>query len=258
MREQRKADRIQILGAEVDPVRVDRAITLTSRYLELNKFEYIVFVNTAAAIMGQEQEDFARFLSQAALVLPGDKNIENAIEGNLRIGEDETYQSEYFGRLFYKLNRMGASVYVMQEKEENLEIIHERFCHRYDRMQIEDTIWKEGENLDNLVNTINILAPDILLICGGFARIERFLHEYGSKINAGLCFCMEEIADGDGRNIPTWVRKLHLSGLYQWFYEKPRHAWNDSIFKRKMKENDQEQQEIQKESQKTGEEEKEE
>ena len=42
MREQIKAERIRILGAPVDPIRVDRAMNLTSHYLEKNKFEYII------------------------------------------------------------------------------------------------------------------------------------------------------------------------------------------------------------------------
>ncbi|MDO4555057.1 MAG: WecB/TagA/CpsF family glycosyltransferase [Lachnospiraceae bacterium] len=258
MRESKKAERIKILGAEVDPVRVDRAITMTSRLLEQNRFDYIVFVNTSAAILGQEQEQFARFLNDAALVLPGDKNIENAMEENLKIEEDATYQSEYCDRLFYRLNRMGSSVYLFQEKEEELNLLLDIFHDRYGRIQVEGSLWQEEENLDNLVNSINILAPDILLIGGNLEWMEGFWKEYGSKINASLCICMEEMTTDNGRRIPDWVRNLHLEGIYCWLFEKPKHLWKDSIFKKRMKESDLEQQEAQEEQKIANKEEKEE
>lgn len=241
MREQRKAERVRILGAEIDPVRVDRALNLTSRYLELNKFVYITFVNTAAAILGQESPDFAQFLNQAALVLPGDKNIENAIDGNLKVGEDATYQGEYFERLFYKLNRMGASVYVMQEKEENLKLIEERFQPVYTRIKAEGVLWNVEENMDYMVNEINVIAPQVLIVCGHYKNIWKFLSEYGSKINVSLCICLEEISPGAEYNIPAWVMKFHLQGVYRVLYEKTKHIWTDSMFKKKMKESDLEQ-----------------
>lgn len=242
MRERRKAEQVQILGTRIDAVRVDRAMNLTSHYLELYKFEYIVFVNTAAAILGQELPEFAGFLSQAVLALPGDKNIEQAIEEDLRIGENESYQSEYLGRLFNKLNRMGAAVYAVQDKEEDLCKIREKMSQYYDRVTFEGSLWQSEESLDTMVNAINIMAPDVLLICGKYERIWDFFKEYGSKINAGLCFCMEEIAAEEESRVPSWAVKLHLEGLYRWLFEKPKHALNDSLFKKKLKENDMEQQ----------------
>lgn len=243
MREQRKVERVKILGAEVDPVRVDRALNLTSRYLEWNKFEYIVFINTASAIRGQESEEFAQFLSQAVLALPGDKNIENAIEKDLRIEEDENYQLEYFKRLFNKLNRMGASVYVMQEREENLGKIQEDLCRNFSHLTVEEVLWQDDENLDPLVNQINIVTPDILLICGSYEKIWAFMKEYKSKINADLCFCMEELVQGETKEVPAWMEHLHLAGIYRWIVYQYRHLFYDRAFKRKMKEIDLEQQE---------------
>ena len=243
MREQRKAERVRILGAELDALRVDRAMNLTSRYLELNKFEYITFVNTAAAILGQESPEFADFLNKAVLVLPGDKNIENALEDNLKVGEDATYQAEYFERLFYKLNRMGADIYVMEEKEEHLRIIRERLKSGYSRIHVEGILWPDDHNPDYLVNEINTLAPHVLLVCGNYKRIWQFFSEYGSKINVSLCICLEEISPGAEYNMPSWVLKFHLQGVYRLLYEKSKHLWTDSLFRKKMKENDLEQKE---------------
>ena len=56
MSEQRKAERVRVLGVQVDSLKVERAALLTSRYLEKHKFEYIVFANTPAALAGQDEQ----------------------------------------------------------------------------------------------------------------------------------------------------------------------------------------------------------
>lgn len=54
---------------------------------------------------------------------------------------------------------------------------------------------------------------------------------------------MEEIAAGEGRRVPSWAKRLHMENLYRWMIEKPIHALNDSLFKKKLKETDLEKQE---------------
>ena len=99
MRSQRKAERKKILGTDIDVIRADRAINLTSRYLEQNKPGYIVFLNTAEILAGQEEARLADFLTRASLVLPGDQNVEDALETSLRVGDYDSYAVEYFESL---------------------------------------------------------------------------------------------------------------------------------------------------------------
>ena len=119
MIDERKVERVRVLGVSVDPLRADRAVNLTVRYLEKHKFEYIVFANTPAALAGKE-ESMETYIDHAALVLPGDANIEDAVEARTWLEEGKFYQAEYFRRLFTRLNKQRASVYLMVEKEDQL------------------------------------------------------------------------------------------------------------------------------------------
>lgn len=237
MMEQRKAERMQILGIDMDAIRVDKVLGLTSHYLERNKFEYIAFVNTPAALAGHEQEDFMAFMSQAALVLPGDNNIEDALGNRTWIEEETSYQAEFFRRLLSRMNRQRASVYLMIEKEEELERLKGIFERKYEKIHLEYTLWQNEENTDSMVNDINILAPELLLICGDYGRICGFMKENGCKINAGICFCMEAILSDEEEAVPDWVEKFHLVKMYTWFYKKPLRFWHDVLFKHTMKKN---------------------
>lgn len=237
MMEQRRADRMKILGIDMDKMRVDRALNLTSRYLDKIRLEYIAFVNTAAALGGHEKEEFAALMEQAALVLPGDNNIEDALDIHTWVEEETSYQAEYFRRLLGRLNRQRASVFLMMEKEGELEQLKRMFARKYEKIRLEYALWQTEENVDAMVNDINVQAPELLLICGDYDRICAFVKEHGCKINAGICTVMGAIMSDEGEAVPNWVERFHLVKLYTLFYKKPMHFWHDRLFRQIMKKN---------------------
>ena len=235
MTDRRKMERTKVLGLSVDPLRVEKALFLTSHYLEAHKFEYITFVNTQAALVGQSDQEFADFISQAALVLPGDNNIEEAVELSRWIEQGTSYQAEYFRRFLTRLNRQRGAAYLMMEKEEELLLLKKIFAEKYEKIRLETILWQSDSSVDSMVNDINILAPEMLLICGDYGHIRSFLNEHGNKINTGLCFCMDTIMTDEEKEYPAWVKEYHMQGLYDNLYKKPIKWVQDMIFRKRMK-----------------------
>lgn len=235
MNEQRRAERIRVLGVQVDPVRMDRAASLTGRYLEKHKFEYIVFANTPAALAGQEDGLLDTYMRKAALVLPGDSNIEDAVEAGRWLKEGESYQAEYFRRIFSRLNRHRASIYIMVEEEDQLNKIRNIIREKYNRLEAETVLWETDGSVDQLVNSINSLAPTVLFICAAHERMSQFLREQMCKINAGICFCMEEVATDSETNIPEWMIGNRMQKRMKGFRERTSHLLHNLVFKKKMK-----------------------
>lgn len=235
MIEERITERIRVLGVQVDPVRADRAVNLTVRYLEKHKFEYIVFANTPAALLGREEAGMEEYIERAALVLPGDSNIEEAVEANKWLEEGRNYQAEYFRRLFTRLNKQRATIYLMVDKEEQFSRLHKIMKEKYSRFQVEGGLWKEEDSIDGIVNSINGYAPDILCICADHEKMSRFLKEHACKINAGLCFCMEEVVIDERTKISDWT---HSSKTGQIIFEMKTRAsrfFHNILFQKQMK-----------------------
>ncbi len=235
MNENRKTERVRVLGVQVDAMRVDRAINLTNRYLEKHKFEYIVFANTPAALSGQQENLLKEYVDNAALVLPGDGNIEDAAEVRKWLKDGISYQAEYFRKLFTRLNKQYAGFYVMAEKEEQLTKIRKIVKEKYNRLQMEDILWQEEESVDCMLNGINSLSPDILFICGNHERISGFLREHGCKINAGLCFCMEEIVTDQATEITEWPVAEGAHRAWEKMGGWISRIFHDHLFKKQMK-----------------------
>lgn len=240
MSEQRKAERVRVLGVQVDSLKVERAALLTSRYLEKHKFEYIVFANTPAALAGQDEQLLNEYIDGAALVLPGDSNIEDAVEVKQWVGEGLTYQAEYFRRVFTRLNKHRASIYMMVEKEDQLNKIRSIINEKYNRLYVEDILWQPDGSVDQMVNSINSIAPEVLFICGSHERMSRFLAEHACKINAGLCFCMEEVVTDTETDIPEWMIGTRLQKKIKELQQWASRFLHNLVFRKKMKQVQQE------------------
>lgn len=236
MSEQRKEERVRVLGVEVDPLRMDRAVSLTSRYLEKHKFEYIVFANTPAALAGQDEGSLSEYIKNAALVLPGDTNIENAVEVGDWLEEGESYQAEYFRRIFSRLYRHRGSIYAMVEKKDQLNKFENILKGKYSRIESESILWEPDLSVDQLVNSINSMAPSVLFICGSHERMSKFLAEHACKINAGLCFCMEEVATDAETDIQEWMLGNRMQKKIKEIQEWLSRFFHDMVFHKKMKE----------------------
>ena len=248
MIEERITDRIRVLGVQVDPVRADRAVKLTVRYLEKHKFEYIVFANTPAALLGTEDSVIEEYIDQAALVLPGDSNIEDAIEAKKWLEEGRNYQADYFRRLFARLYRQRPSIYLMVDKEEQFSKIQKIMKEKYSRFQVEGNLWREEDSIDGIVNSINGHAPDILFICAGHEKMSCFLKEHACKINAGLCFCMEEVVTDVRLDISEWNHGSRIQKIVFEMKNKASRLFHNILFKNQMKRSQQEEEKEEKET----------
>ncbi len=235
MSENNNIERVRVLGVYVDPLKIDRAVTRTSRYQEKHKFEYILFVNTAAALAGQTEAYFEDYIENAALVLPGDMNLEEAVEVRKWMEEGVLYQAEYFRRLLSKLNLQHAACFILMEKEKQLQKLQNIIHEKYNRLKVEAIQWTEETSMDRVVNKINSHTPDLLIMCGRHEKMSTFLKEHGCKINAGLCICAEEIVTDGKTNIDEGAYATKFQKFWREIGGTISQLLHDFLFKKQMK-----------------------
>lgn len=241
-----KAKREKVLGASVDSVRLDRAMSLTKTYLNDSLLNKIYFVSTQTSILAQDEEEIAQFLESLDLVLPGDQNIEEAVNGKEKSSEELPYVLHYLYQLFARFDRTKSSLYIVGKEEEKVELLMEMLKDSYPNMKISGGISTADRAL--LVNDINTVVPDVVLFFFPVLELKQFLDEHGRSINTKLAICVEDIdilIDGRIEKIPALIEKLHLEGIYEFFVRKKiiSPTVQDSIFKKRLKEAEQRKQE---------------
>ncbi|MGN0467075.1 MAG: WecB/TagA/CpsF family glycosyltransferase [Lachnospiraceae bacterium] len=237
-----KTRREKVLGVSVDSLRLDRAMSLTKAYLNNALLNKIYFASTQTSILAQDEEEIAQFVESLDLILPGDKNIEEAMNGKEKINEELPYVLHYLYQLFARFDRKKNSIYIVGKEEERVELLMEMLKESYPNMKISGGVSEADKEI--LVNDINTVVPDAVLLFFPIRELKQFLDEHGRSMNAKLAICVEDIdilIDGRIEKIPVIIEKLHLEGIYQFFLRNKiiSPTIQDSIFKKRLKEENQ-------------------
>ena len=154
------------------------------------------------------------------------------------IGE---FADNYLKRLFSKINREGRSIYMVMEQESYLESMEEYMEESYRNIEVHGNVMRKetkGE-ADRIVNEINACIPDIVFVCIPAERQMKFMEKHAAMMNTRLCILIESVQPlirKETEEIPSWVEKLHLEGIYSWFKkeQKIKNTIVGSVFKKKV------------------------
>lgn len=243
-----KTKRKKVLGVFVDSLRLDRAMSLTKTYLSNSLLNKIYFASTQTSMIAQDEEEIAQFLEEADLVLPGDQNIEEIVNDTEKSGEELPYVLHYLYQLFASFDRTKNSIYIVgkEEEKEKVELLIEMLKESYPNMKISGGVSTADKAL--LVNDINTVVPNVVLFFFPVRELKQFIDEHGRSMNTKLVLYLEDIdilIDGRIEKIPALIEKLHLEEIYRFFLRKKliSPTIQDSIFKKRLKEEEQKKQE---------------
>lgn len=234
-----------VLGIDVSVMRVDKAVNVSMELMRGKGLPVICFLSAGSSLLCQNDEKVADYVTSCNLVLPGDRHIEMAAHHRQDTGEIPEgigeFADNYLKRLFSKMNREGRSIYTITEQDTHLESLEEYMDESYHNIEVQGTVMRKetkGE-ADRIVNEINACIPDVVFICIPADRQIKFMEKHASMMNARLCILIESIQPlirRETEEIPTWVQRLHLEGIYTWFKkeQKIKNTIVGSVFKKKV------------------------
>lgn len=234
-----------VLGIDVSVMRVDKAVNVSMELMRGKGLPVICFLSAGSSLLCQNDEAVANYVASCNLVLPGDRHIEMALHhqqdnGEIPEGIGE-FADNYLKRLFSKINREGRSIYTIMEQDDHLEALEEYMEESYHNIEVQGAVIRKetkGE-ADRIVNEINACIPDIVFVCVSADRQIKFMEKHASMMNTRLCILIESIQPlirKETEEIPAWVQRLHLEGIYSWFKkeQKIKNTIVGSVFKKKV------------------------
>ena len=219
-----------VLGIDVSVMRVDKAVNVSMELMRGKGLPVIYFLSAISSLLCQNNEQSAEYVKSCNLILAGDRHIEMAVHhrqdnGQIPEGIGE-FADNYLKRLFSKINRESMEEY-MEESYRNIEV--------HGNVMRKET---KGE-ADRIVNEINACIPDIVFVCIPAERQMKFMEKHAAMMNTRLCILIESVQPlirKETEEIPSWVEKLHLEGIYSWFKkeQKIKNTIVGSVFKKKV------------------------
>lgn len=214
-----------VLGVLYDNVTMQEALEKAKELLRGDEAAFCVTPNAEMAYEALHDEAFCALLNEAALVLPDGAGV---ILG-ARILKTPLKQKvagiEFAQNLLPILEEEGKRLFLFGSKPDIAETAAENLRKKYPKLCICGTA--DGYFTDEaaIVQTIRASQPDVVFVCLGAPKQERFMwahkDELGARLMIGLGGTLDNFA-GTVRRAPKWMVRLQLEWLYRLIKEPRR------------------------------------
>ncbi len=217
-------ERLRVLGAPVDSVSFAQALDVVCRLAkERSQTKFVVAVNPEKVMAARRDELVAKFLDDSALALPDGIGV--VIASKIFYGKklERVPGADLSQAVCAESGRRGVKIFFYGAQEDVNAGAVEELRRRYPDVLIvgRRNGYVKPEQFDALVDEINASDADILFLALGSPKQEKWMNEYGAKLNVGVCMGIGGTLDtivGKVKRAPKAWQKFHL----EWFYRLAR------------------------------------
>lgn len=210
--------RTDVLGVGFDPVTMKEAVARGMAMLETPETDYVVTPNPEIVMACGSDPEAARAVEAASLVLPDGIGI---IYGAKILGRplpEKVPGADFALQMFAEMAGAGRSVYLLGAKPGVAEKAGERLAGQFPGLVIAGAADGYFQEDGPVIERINAAAPDMLLVCLGAPKQEKWMYANRGKLRvrlmAGLGGSLDVYAGVVERAPERW-RKLELEWLYR-------------------------------------------
>ncbi|MBR5507184.1 MAG: WecB/TagA/CpsF family glycosyltransferase [Clostridia bacterium] len=213
--------KVNILGVKVDKVNVSEASDRIIGFIESGDKGRSVFTpNSEIIMMAYRDESFRELLNSSDLltadgigVVYASKIVKNPIKERAA-GYDIACET------LEKLSKKGGSLYLFGSKPGVAEKAGENITKKYPGIRIagySDGYFNE-EKEKTIIENINRANPDLLFVCLGAPKQEKWIYEHKNELKAGVCLGIGGSLDvfaGTVKRAPEFFTKHGIEWLYR-------------------------------------------
>lgn len=217
--------KIDVMGIQFDNLTMAEFVEQAGRMIAGGERGYCVTPNAEMAYEAYHDPEFRDLLNGAALVLPDGAGV---ILGAKILGTPirEKVPGIEFGEALAKLlAQTGGSLFLLGSKPGIAALAGENLMKKYPGLRIcgvADGYFKDDETV---IETINQAKPDVLFVCLGSPKQERFMKKYMDRLDVKLMVGLGGSLDGYAgvaQRAPRWMINLNLEWLYRLVKEPKR------------------------------------
>lgn len=215
------SERVQLLDIALDTASTKEASDLTARYIEEEGSRVVYLVNSETLFLLKKEQEWKSLVEESELVLPANASVNSSIDQVLGHRRDSFFLESYIDAVLDYSIEMGHELLIVAPDEAKFTLMQENIHEKRPMVTISG-IYMTGkeESLDQLVNDINSVAPEILLCALSEQQQLTLLKEYRNQINAGLMLFAGNIIYNQAiseSQVPEHIQKLRIENIYKWF-----------------------------------------
>ena len=223
--------RIKFLNTYIDNVTMDEAVDRIDKLVQARKPSYVVTPNVDHIVKIENDKEFAQIYEEADLIVADGMPL---LWMAKRMGtplKEKVSGSDLFPRVCemaakkgYKMYFLGAAEGVAAKAAENLKA-------KYPGLQVVGTyspsygFEQKEDEMKEIERMLKEAAPDILIVCLGCPKQEKFAYKYGRNygipVSLGLGASIDFEA-GKEKRCPAWMARCGLEWIYRLMKEPKR------------------------------------
>jgi len=217
--------RVEVLGVGFDDMTMDQAVAQAQALIEWRTCGYVVTPNPEIVWLCRREPKLGALVEQASLVLADGVGITLGARILGRPLKSRLPGIDFVSSLLMEMARRGQSVFLYGAKPGVAQAAGEKLAALHPGLRIVGTA--DGYGDDALVlRAVRAAAPDLLLVCLGAPKQERWMATHQGALPVGLMAGLGGALDvfaGEVERAPEKWRELGLEWLYR-LLKEPRRA----------------------------------
>lgn len=219
-----------LLNTYVNNLNMEEAVQAVERLIRENQKACVIAVNVDVVIRMEKDVYLKRIVDQADLVL---------VDGQPLVWISKIYRkpikakvsgSDLVPRLCCSAAEKGFTLFILGGREGVANQARKNLERQYPRIKIVGTyappfgFEKDLLELEKVNRMISDAHPDLLIVCFGCPKQEKFIYENREKFDVAVSICAGATVDflaGNVKRAPRWMSDHGLEWLYR-FMKEPR------------------------------------
>lgn len=217
--------KIDVMGVQFDNLTKTEFIARAEEIIRSGDKGYCVTPNAEIVYEAIRDDSFRQLLNEAALVLPDGAGV---VLGAKILGtpiKEKVAGIEFGDAVCAKLAELGGSAYLLGSKPGVAEAAAEKLLEKHPGLTVCGTADGYFKDEAEVVAKINAAKPDVLFVCLGAPKQEKFMKTHFDELDVKLMLGLGGSLDGYAgiaKRAPKWMIDLSLEWLYRLIREPKR------------------------------------
>lgn len=220
----------QMLNTYVNNVDMNEAIRAIDAMIAANKRSYIVAINVDVVMKIEKDSYLKEITDNADMVLVDGKPLIWISKWYKKPIKAKISGSDLVPLLCKHSSQKGYTIFIIGGKDGVAEQARKKLEKKLPEIKIVGTyappfdFHKEPRELNRINEMISRVHPDILIVCFGCPKQEKWIYENYQKYNAKVSVCAGATVDflsGNVKRAPRWMSAHGLEWFYR-FIQEPR------------------------------------
>lgn len=224
-------NRIEFLNTVIDNVTLNDVLSYIDECIFNQKKGYIVPVNTDMIIKMESDIYLRNIVNNSDLVLMDGKPLVWVSKFMKTPILEKISGSDLVPTICEQASKKGYTIFIIGGKEGVAQKARHNILSEYPKIKNIYTysppfgFEKNSEELEKINNIISANKPDILIVCFGCPKQEKWIYENYCKYDASVSICAGATVDflaGNVKRAPKWMSNYGLEWFYRFLQEPKR------------------------------------